>query len=156
VTVYLILPASASCFNVPLSEFGKETVLLQRVIRIEVLTPYVLIFYWRMNTGSVLKTDSKSFIDAARRTVLWDDDASLVSFRYFWVRGMLSKWITNIICVMVCCHITRCHEPEDYHTDLRNPENINYHTGWAERRYTEPSVLCYILYTVYLLLAHFV
>ena len=82
-TVYLILPALASCFNVPSSEFGKETVLLQKVIRIEVLTPYVLIFHWRMNTGSVLKTDSKSSIDEARRTVLWDDDASLVSFRHF-------------------------------------------------------------------------
>jgi hypothetical protein len=47
-----------------------------------------------MNTGSVLKTDSKSAIDEARRTVLCDDDASLVSFRHFLVRGMLSEWIT--------------------------------------------------------------
>jgi hypothetical protein len=46
-----------------------------------------------MNTGSVLKADSKSSIEEARRTVLCDDDASLVSFRLFRVRGMLSEWI---------------------------------------------------------------
>ena len=82
-TVYLILPAPDSCSNVPSSEFGKETVLLQKVIPIEVLTPYVLIFHRRMNNGSVLKTDSKSSIDEVRRTVLWDGDASLVSIRHF-------------------------------------------------------------------------
>jgi hypothetical protein len=37
--------------------------------------PYcVVIFQWRMNNGSVLKTDSIS-IDEARRTVLCDDEA---------------------------------------------------------------------------------
>jgi len=91
---YLILPASASCFNVPSAEFGKETVLPQKVTPIEVLTHYVLIFQWRMNTGSVLKTYSKSSNIEGRHTVLCDDDVSLVSFSHFWVRRMLSHWIT--------------------------------------------------------------